>query len=407
MEHAALANANKDPKEYQGEAKALGLKLEPPLYTVANPFFLGQRMEKRLTKPLSEYQDDVLARKLNAQYENAKGAISTLQRYMDDSQARIDVMTALFDEIESHRENKEKALAIEKKVAALNPTRHSAGATPAGGRSSRFFPSENTHVFYAASSATPFDTFFCAAEGNKEDPRSLAKQEQYKRRRQVQHLYEWADACDTASHRLVKLAEIQINQVFFHLYKYEAPIQELWAQKLKEYSLQLNRMHKEYDDTVGNMNKLANTRDKLEGAWQAKQDPLRLAKRRLQYRGRRPKSERIKDMADAALNAEIESLHQVINEIEAKVTRTDEQLNALEAARRDLVDKIKIKENAKQIETESKTLSVRSVNPGKVAGDKTIALGHNTYPGGAHTANFSDELLSTNDADLLLPHEAA
>jgi len=112
-------------------------------------------------------------------------------------------------------------------------------------------------------------------------------------------------------------------------------------------------------------------------------------------------------MADAALNAEIESLHQVINEIEAKVTRTDEQLNALEAARRDLVDKIKIKENAKQIETESKTLSVRSVNPGKVAGDNTIALGHNTYPGGAHTANFSDELLSTNDADLLLPHEAA
>jgi len=47
--------------DYKQMALKLGLPAEPPLYTIGNPAYLAQRMEKRLLKPRKEYFDDHIA----------------------------------------------------------------------------------------------------------------------------------------------------------------------------------------------------------------------------------------------------------------------------------------------------------------------------------------------------------
>jgi len=271
------------------------------------------------------------------------------------------VMKALFQEIEQYREDKEKTLALEKKVAGLNPSRNPAGSTFRGGRSQKFFPNEHTNIFYSTPSGTPFDTFFVAAEGNDKDPRSKPTKATNERQRRVSRICEWVESCITASDRALEHSKKKVMASFHFLYGVEAPIQKLWKEKIYEYEAQVRKLDAEYDKTCTMMNKIADNRDALEAAWTAKQDPLRLAKRRMEFRAQRPHAEKLKDVADAALRSEVLQLNTTMGMIETKVTETDVRLNQLEVARRNLVDKIKVKKMALDIEKESKAFSIEVI----------------------------------------------
>lgn len=361
MDHASLKGSQVPKDDYEYEAQALGLKQSPPLYVVANPLYFAQRMELRLTKPRIECQDDPVAHKLHDQFNAAKRALSALYSHLDTSTGRFEVMQALFQEIEQYREDKEKTLALEKKVAALNPSRHPAGATRSGGRSQKFFPNEHTNVFYTTPSGTPFDTFFVAAEGNDKDPRARPTKVTNERQRRVSRVCEWVESCATASDRALEHSKKKVMASFNFLYGVEAPIQKLWKEKVYEYEAQLRKLDAEYDKTCTVMNKIADNRDALEAAWTAKQDPLRLAKRRMEFRTQRPNAEKLKDIADSALRSEVLQLTTTMGMLEAKIVETDARLNTLEVARRNLVDKIKVKKMAVDVEKESKAFSIEVI----------------------------------------------
>merc|ERR1712216_173848 len=139
-------------------------------------------------------------------------------------------------------------------------------------------------------------------------------------------------------------------------------LQKLWKEKIYEYEAQLRKLDFEYDKTVESMNKIADGRDALEAAWTDKQDPLRFAQRRLDFRDQRPHAESLKDVADTALRSEVSELRTTMGMLEAKIVETDSRLNTLEVARRDLVDKIKVKKVALDIEKEAKAFSIATID---------------------------------------------